>query len=58
MKLTKKDLSDVPVLALLAANAIPLFGVVFLGWDAFHIVLLYWAENIVIGFNALRQKKG
>ncbi len=50
MKLTKKDLSDVPVLALLAANVIPLFGVVFLGWDAFNIVMLYWAENVVIGF--------
>jgi hypothetical protein len=41
---------DVPVLALLAANAIPLFGVLFLGWDAFSIVLLYWTENVVIGF--------
>ncbi|MEK7996391.1 MAG: DUF6498-containing protein [Planctomycetota bacterium] len=50
MKLPKKDLFDVPVLALLAANAVPLFGVVFLGWDAFYIVLLYWTENIVIGF--------
>ena len=50
MKLTKKDLSGVPVLALLAANAVPLFGVVFLGWDAFYVVMLYWAENVVIGF--------
>ncbi|MHC4509165.1 MAG: DUF6498-containing protein [Planctomycetota bacterium] len=50
MRLTKKDMLDVPVLALLAANAIPLFGVLFLGWDAFSIVLLYWTENVVIGF--------
>ena len=50
MKLTKKDLSDVSVLTLLAANAVPLFGVVFLGWDAFYVVMLYWAENVVIGF--------
>ncbi|UCC97149.1 MAG: hypothetical protein JSW66_15045, partial [Phycisphaerales bacterium] len=50
MKLTKKDMLDVPVLALLAANAIPLFGVLFLGWDAFTIVLLYWTENVVVGF--------
>ena len=56
MKLTKKDFSDVPVLTLLAANAVPLFGVVFLGWDAFHVVVLYWAENVVIGFyNVLKM---
>jgi hypothetical protein len=50
MKLSKKDWLDIPVIALLAANAIPLFGVIFLDWDAFFIVLLYWSENIVIGF--------
>ncbi|HUV65846.1 MAG TPA: DUF6498-containing protein [Sedimentisphaerales bacterium] len=56
MKLTKKDLSDVPILALLAANTIPLFGVVFLGWDAFTIVLLYWTENVIVGFyNVLKM---
>jgi hypothetical protein len=56
MKLSKIDWLDIPVLALLAANAIPLFGVLFLGWDAFYIVLLYWAENIVIGFyNVLKM---
>lgn len=50
MKLSKKDLLDIPVISLLIANAIPLWGVLFLGWDAFYIVLLYWAENLVIGF--------
>ncbi|MHC4558887.1 MAG: DUF6498-containing protein [Planctomycetota bacterium] len=50
MKLSKEDLLDIPVIALLAANTIPLWGVLFLDWDAFFIVLLYWAENLVIGF--------
>jgi hypothetical protein len=50
MKVTKKDMLDAPILALLAANAIPLFGVLFLDWDAFTIVLLYWMENVVVGF--------
>lgn len=50
MKLSKKDLTDIPVISLLFANAIPVFGVLFLNWDAFYIVLLYWAENLVIGF--------
>jgi hypothetical protein len=35
--------------ALIAANALPLLGVFFLGWDAFSIVILYWTENVVIG---------
>lgn len=56
MKLSKKDLLDIPVISLLIANAIPLWGVIFLDWDAFYIVLLYWAENLVIGFyNVLKM---
>ena len=40
---------DLSVLALLAANAIPLVGVLFWGWDAARIVFLYWFENVVVG---------
>ena len=41
---------------LLAANALPLLGVFFLGWDAFSIVILYWTENVVIGaINVLKM---
>ena len=42
--------SDIPLISLLVANTVPLWGVFFLGWDAFLIVLLYWAENLIIGF--------
>ncbi|MGD9279723.1 MAG: DUF6498-containing protein [Desulfobacterales bacterium] len=35
--------------ALTIANLLPLFGVVFLDWDAAAIVLLYWIENLIIG---------
>ena len=56
MKFLKIDLLDISIIALLAANVIPLFGVLFLGWDAFYVVLLYWTENIVIGFyNVLKM---
>jgi len=56
MKLSKKDLLDIPVISLIAANAIPVWGVLFLGWDAFYIVMLYWMENIVVGFyNVLKM---
>jgi len=44
------------IVALTVANLIPLFGVIFLGWDAAAIVLLYWIENLIIGFfNILRM---
>jgi hypothetical protein len=49
-------LTSIPVLALLAANVIPLVGVLFLKWNAFYIVLLYWAENLAVGFyNVLKM---
>lgn len=50
MGLLKKDFFDKSVISLLATNTIPLFGVLFLDWDAFFIVLLYWSENLAIGF--------
>lgn len=38
------------VISLVVANLVPAFGVVFLDWDAFGLVLLYWMENIITGF--------
>ena len=41
---------------LVAANLVPLFGVVLWGWRVPDIVFLYWMENVVIGaFNLLRM---
>lgn len=40
---------------LVAANLIPVLGVLFFGWSIFEIVSLYWFENVVIGvFNVIR----
>lgn len=50
MRLLKKYGSNIPLLVLIGANAVPLWGVLVLDWDAFYIVLLYWAENLAIGF--------
>jgi hypothetical protein len=36
-------------IVLVAVNLAPLFGVVFLGWDVFHVLALFWLENVVIG---------
>ncbi|MDH3979509.1 MAG: DUF6498-containing protein [Gammaproteobacteria bacterium] len=40
---------DLPQLALLLANLLPVFGVLFLDWDVGSIVVLYWAENLIAG---------
>ena len=41
--------------ALVIANAIPLVGVLFIGWTVFPLVFLYWLENVVIGgFNVAK----
>jgi len=49
MRESKGYLTNLPLVALVAANMVPLWGVLFLNWDAFYIVLLYWSENLVIG---------
>ena len=44
-------------IVLVASNLIPLYGVLFAGWQAFPIMLLFSLENIVIGFyNVLRMR--
>ncbi len=50
MKPVKNYFANIPLLALVIANMAPIYGVVVFGWDAFYIVLLYWAENLIIGF--------
>lgn len=48
--------SRVALTALVAANLVPLFGVAFLGWRLYDVMLIYWLENGVIGaFTALRM---
>lgn len=38
---------------LILSNLIPLIGVLFFGWSLFALMLLFWIENLVIGFYAL-----
>ena len=37
-------------LILIAANLVPLIGVMFWGWDAFVLLMLYWLETAIIAF--------
>lgn len=44
------------VWALIAANLLPLYGVLALGWEVFPVMVLFWMENIMIGvLNVLRM---
>ena len=40
-------------LVILASNFLPVYGVSFLGWDILPLFLLYWVENLIIGFFTL-----
>ena len=41
---------------LVAANLVPLAGVLLWGWDAFALIALFWMENVIIGvFFVLRM---
>lgn len=43
-------------LALLLANLVPVFGVLFLGWEVFPLMFLFWSENVIVGaFNVLKM---
>jgi hypothetical protein len=36
--------------SLFLSNLIPLIGVLFFGWSVSTILILYWSENVIIGF--------
>jgi hypothetical protein len=46
-----REEAEKPVSAwvLVAANLVPVAGVLFWGWSAFALILLFWMENVVVG---------
>ena len=57
----KTESREVPpsVVILVAANLVPLYGVLFLGWQVFPLMALFWAENVIIGaFTVLKMTMG
>ena len=43
------------IVLLVAANLLPVFGVLLWDWDVFTMLFLFWCENVVIGlFGVLR----
>ena len=52
---TRPDWLTPSAVALVAANLVPVYSVLFFGWDVFVVVFLFWLENVVVGiFNVLR----
>lgn len=49
IKISVDDLKKVSVITLILSNIVPVLGVIFLDWQAFAILFLFWFENIVIG---------
>lgn len=47
---TQKEKDTLSLVALIGANLIPLVGIFLFHWDVRFIVLLYWIENLVVGF--------
>jgi hypothetical protein len=39
----------------LAVNLIPLYGVLFWGWDTFQLLMLYWIETVIIAVFTIRR---
>jgi hypothetical protein len=56
LKIKPSELSTPTAILLIIANLIPLYGVFFLDWDVFPILLLFWMENVVVGiFNVFKM---
>ncbi|HYC44446.1 MAG TPA: DUF6498-containing protein [Burkholderiales bacterium] len=45
--------SNPSTIALLAANLLPLAGVLAFGWQLAHVMVLFWAESAIIGLYAV-----
>ncbi len=48
--LLQKDKETFSPVFLIGANLIPLIGIFLFDWDVRYIVLLYWVENLIVGF--------
>jgi len=46
------------VIPLILANAAPIVGVLFFGWDLLSIMFLYWMETAVVAFYRLGDHVG
>lgn len=53
---TAADWQRPSVIALVLANLVPVFGVLFFHWEVFPLMFLFWSENVIIGvLNVLKM---
>lgn len=53
--------SPLTLLAILAGNLIPIAGVLWFGWNAAQVLLLYWIETFIVGvvtYQRIRTAQG
>lgn len=48
----KRSFQDSPpsLVILVLTNLLPLFGIIFWEWKVFPVMVLFWLENIIVGF--------
>jgi hypothetical protein len=49
LRIGNADLKKVSVIALILANLSPILGILFMDWQVFPILFLFWMENVIIG---------
>ena len=49
------NLKPLTIIWIILGNAVPVFGVILLGWSVFHIMLIYWFECLLIGITEVLQ---
>ncbi len=56
LKPKQQDLLTPSALLLVAANLVSVYGVLFLHWQVFPVLLVFWMENVIVGvFNVCRM---
>jgi len=55
MAKVRRSLRDPATVVILAANLFPLVGLLWWGWDAFLLLMLYWTETGIIAFWTVMQ---
>ena len=56
LKISPAEFKKPSVIILIISNLVPVFGVIFLDWEIFQVMMLFWAENVVIGgFNIVKM---
>jgi hypothetical protein len=56
LNIKASDFQKPSVITLILANLFPIFGILFLDWQVFPLLLLYWMENVTLGvLNVLKM---